>query len=238
MASPLRVSPWTPGWPHRWSCAARHSPCRLPSLAHSCRPRPWPASPVADRLRGWSTMLESLLYELPLVSRSCSSPPPPPPFLPFFHLQHSPELVTFGLAVAVVAAAAAAGCAVLRSSSASARIVSKRDSTPATACCRNEPHRDCFPGAAMVRSRKRKRKRSPRLANESSTQQLITEYAGVPSAPGGRRALKGEKIKEGIVSFFAPQLETESRNGHATTGKARFEYGIRRPDPRTKAKLN
>lgn len=73
-------------------------------------------------------------------------------------ITHSPELVTFGLAVVVVvvaaaaaAAAAAAGGVALRSSSDSARMLSKRDSTPATACCRNEPHRDaCFPGALMA----------------------------------------------------------------------------------------
>lgn len=68
------------------------------------------------------------------------------------------ELITFGLAVVVVVVvvaaaveAAAAGGVALRSSSDSARMLSKRDSTPATACCRNEPHRDaCFPGALMV----------------------------------------------------------------------------------------
>jgi hypothetical protein len=69
-------------------------------------------------------------------------------------ITHSPELVTFGLAivvVAVVVAVVAAGGVALRSSSDSARMLSKRDSTPATACCRNEPHRDaCFPGALMV----------------------------------------------------------------------------------------
>lgn len=37
-------------------------------------------------------------------------------------------------------------------SSVSARMLSSRDSTPATACERNEPHLDddCFPGAAMA----------------------------------------------------------------------------------------
>lgn len=106
-------------------------------------------------------------------------------------ITHSPELVTFGLAVVVVAAAAAAaGGVALRSSSDSARMLSKRDSTPATACCRNEPHRDaCFPGALMVSNKKRKEKSRSSLAMKRPL-----------SAPGGRKGVYGNKRETGSLT--------------------------------------
>lgn len=167
----------------------------------------------------------------------CPSPPSPS-FILRRIITHSPELVTFGLAVVVVvvvvavvavveaaAPAVAAGGVALRSSSDSARMLSKRDSTPATACCRNEPHRDaCFPGALMVLQTRKKKRREP----------VELLRCSVPFRPlEAERAFTAakERLAAWIEVGRLPGLMSIGKEaaGRATPKKARLKTAFRRP---------